>query len=273
VRVAQLVRREAAPHAGPAELAADRGARPWPALGGAIDHAEQRPDRQLGPGGQPWAELLPAHSCMPTSRRRPPLPPAHRVRSHRLGRARLGPGALVVVGQLTPLPSWPASWRAQAGRTITLSSVIRPSLIANPGGLSRDDYPSAATLPDHLLSEGVASSRTESAVVKPAPVADQDRVQAVASPALRTCRRSTPDERNVRFPRARTEHAWTPASTLPNQASEPAGRARLRLSRPPAPGHRERHRSHLPLDDVRRRAALEHARVAVAEIEIRLGGD
>jgi hypothetical protein len=55
VRMAQLVRREPAPDPGAggeaAELGADRGGRPGPAAGRSVDHAEQRPDRQLGAGG------------------------------------------------------------------------------------------------------------------------------------------------------------------------------------------------------------------------------
>ena len=35
-----------------------------PAGGRSVDHAEQRPDRQLSPGLQPWVEL-------------PPRPPVH----------------------------------------------------------------------------------------------------------------------------------------------------------------------------------------------------
>src|SRR5215218_121408 len=57
VRVAQLVRRKPAPDPGPggesAELRADRGLRPWSAAGGAVDHAEQRPDWELRPCAQP----------------------------------------------------------------------------------------------------------------------------------------------------------------------------------------------------------------------------
>jgi hypothetical protein len=51
VGVAQLVRRKAAPDPGaggePPELRADRGARPRPPAGRAVDDAEQRPDQQL----------------------------------------------------------------------------------------------------------------------------------------------------------------------------------------------------------------------------------
>src|SRR5215216_1510803 len=63
VGVAQLVRREAAPDtrlAGePAKLDARVGARPRPPARRAVDDAEQRPDRQLDPGGQPRSKLLP----------------------------------------------------------------------------------------------------------------------------------------------------------------------------------------------------------------------
>src|SRR5215212_1918581 len=63
VGVAQLVRREAAPDtrlAGePANLDARVGARPRPPAGRAVDDAEQRPDRQRDPGGQPRSKLLP----------------------------------------------------------------------------------------------------------------------------------------------------------------------------------------------------------------------
>ena len=64
VGVAQLVRREPAPHARlggePAELDAHAGARPRPPARGAVDDAEQRPDRQLNAGGEPGLQLLPA---------------------------------------------------------------------------------------------------------------------------------------------------------------------------------------------------------------------
>ena len=49
VRVAELVRREAAPYAGlagdAAQLAAGGGGRPGPTARGAVDNAEQRSDR------------------------------------------------------------------------------------------------------------------------------------------------------------------------------------------------------------------------------------
>jgi hypothetical protein len=55
VRVAQLVRREATPDAcargEPAELGANRGARPRSPAGGAVDDAEQLPDGQIGACG------------------------------------------------------------------------------------------------------------------------------------------------------------------------------------------------------------------------------
>jgi hypothetical protein len=57
VRVAQLVRGEPAPDPGAdgesAELRADGCARPRSPAGRAVDDAEQRPDRQLGPRSQP----------------------------------------------------------------------------------------------------------------------------------------------------------------------------------------------------------------------------
>jgi hypothetical protein len=64
VRVAQLVRREPTPDARlvreAPEFAADGGARSRPPAGRAVDDAEQRPDRQLGPCAQPRPKLLPA---------------------------------------------------------------------------------------------------------------------------------------------------------------------------------------------------------------------
>jgi hypothetical protein len=64
VRVAQLVRGEPTPDPGadcePAELGTDRGTRPRPPAGGAIDDAKQRTDRQLDARLQPRAELFPA---------------------------------------------------------------------------------------------------------------------------------------------------------------------------------------------------------------------
>jgi len=64
VCVAQLMRREPAPDAGlggeAPELAAYGSARPRPPAGRAVDDAEQRPDRQLGPLVQPRSKLLPA---------------------------------------------------------------------------------------------------------------------------------------------------------------------------------------------------------------------
>jgi hypothetical protein len=64
VRVAQLVRREPAPDARPrraaAELAADSRGRPRPPAGAAVDDAEQRPDGQLGPRGEPGAQVFSA---------------------------------------------------------------------------------------------------------------------------------------------------------------------------------------------------------------------
>src|SRR5215211_5862735 len=57
VRVAQLVRREPPPGAGPGsdppELAAHGGARPRSPARRAVDDAEQRPDWELGAGAEP----------------------------------------------------------------------------------------------------------------------------------------------------------------------------------------------------------------------------
>src|SRR4051794_25050255 len=62
--VAQLVRRKAAPDTRlggePAEFNARVGARPRPPAGRAVDHAEQRADRELEASGEPRAQLLPA---------------------------------------------------------------------------------------------------------------------------------------------------------------------------------------------------------------------
>src|SRR5829696_6755284 len=61
--VAELVRREASPHAGLAgdasQLGARGGRRPWASARGAADHAEQRSDWQLDPRLEPRRELLP----------------------------------------------------------------------------------------------------------------------------------------------------------------------------------------------------------------------
>src|SRR5919106_3113289 len=63
VRVAQLVRREASSYAGlagdAAQLGAGGGGRPGPPARGAVDDAEQRPDRQLEARLEPGRELLP----------------------------------------------------------------------------------------------------------------------------------------------------------------------------------------------------------------------
>jgi hypothetical protein len=76
VGVAELVGREAAAHAGrgAAQLRAGGCGRPRSAPGGAVDDAEQRPDRKLEAKLEPgWSSCEP-QSSMPTSRRRPPLP-------------------------------------------------------------------------------------------------------------------------------------------------------------------------------------------------------
>jgi hypothetical protein len=61
---AQLMRREAAPDAGRGreapELDPNGGARPRSHAGSAVDHAEQRSDRELRPRPEPWPQLLPA---------------------------------------------------------------------------------------------------------------------------------------------------------------------------------------------------------------------
>jgi hypothetical protein len=58
VGVAQLTRREAAPDAclggEPVEFDAYIGARSRPPAGRAVDHAEQRSDRQRDPRREPW---------------------------------------------------------------------------------------------------------------------------------------------------------------------------------------------------------------------------
>ena len=63
VGVAQLMRREAPAYTGlggkPTELDPGPGARPGPAASGAVDDAEQRPDRQLDPVAEPGRQLLP----------------------------------------------------------------------------------------------------------------------------------------------------------------------------------------------------------------------
>src|SRR5215210_5958926 len=63
VGVAELVRREASPHASlagdAAQLGAGGGGRPGPPARGAVDDAEQRTDRQFDPRLEPGRELLP----------------------------------------------------------------------------------------------------------------------------------------------------------------------------------------------------------------------
>ena len=61
--MAQLMRRKAPPHTGPArhlpQLRARGGGRPRPPAGRAVDDAEQRPDRQLEADLEPGRELFP----------------------------------------------------------------------------------------------------------------------------------------------------------------------------------------------------------------------
>ena len=63
VRVAQLVRRKASPYAGlagdAAQLGAGGGGRPGPCARGAVDDAEQRPNRKLNAHVEPGRELFP----------------------------------------------------------------------------------------------------------------------------------------------------------------------------------------------------------------------
>src|SRR5215212_6463367 len=63
VGVAELVRREASPHAGLAGDSAQLGCglrrRPGPPARGAVDDTKQRPDGQLDARVEPWFELLP----------------------------------------------------------------------------------------------------------------------------------------------------------------------------------------------------------------------
>jgi hypothetical protein len=74
MRVAQLVRREAATDTRlsgkPAELDPHVGARPRPPARRAVDHVEQRPDRELGAGREPGSHLFPApgvHADLPAA--------------------------------------------------------------------------------------------------------------------------------------------------------------------------------------------------------------
>src|SRR5919201_1400863 len=63
VGMAQLMRRKAPPHTGPArhlaQLRACRGGRPGPSAGRIVDHVEQRPDRQVDADLQPRRDLFP----------------------------------------------------------------------------------------------------------------------------------------------------------------------------------------------------------------------
>jgi hypothetical protein len=83
VRVAQLVRREAPPHArvpgDAAQLCAGR-ARPRPPAGGAVYDAEQRPDRQLDARLEPRCELVPGPVVHPHLATAAPLAAAHEQR-------------------------------------------------------------------------------------------------------------------------------------------------------------------------------------------------
>ena len=85
VGVAQLVRREPAPHARvggePAELDADPGARPGPPTRRAVDDAEQRSDRQLDAGSEPGPQLLEAPGVHPALATPAALAVAHQQRA------------------------------------------------------------------------------------------------------------------------------------------------------------------------------------------------
>jgi hypothetical protein len=70
-----------------AALATHRGARPRSPAGEAIDDAEQRPNRQLDARAHPGPQLLPPHSSIPTSRRRPPVPLQSRIDPRRWSRS------------------------------------------------------------------------------------------------------------------------------------------------------------------------------------------
>src|SRR6266511_1423776 len=84
----------------PAELGADRGGRPRSPARGAVDDAEQRPDRQLSPGVQPRQQLLPAplvHADLASS---PSLAVADQHRS--------APVVEIVLGGAQALPGYAA---------------------------------------------------------------------------------------------------------------------------------------------------------------------
>ena len=85
VGVAQLVRSEAPPDASvggePAELDAHVGARPRPSASRAVDDTEQRADRKLNAGRQPWPQLLPAPGVHPDLAAPAALAVAHEQRA------------------------------------------------------------------------------------------------------------------------------------------------------------------------------------------------
>ena len=93
VRVAQLVRREAAPDTRlggePAELDAHVGARPRPPAGRAVDDAEQWPDGSLDACAEPGCQLLPTPGVHADLAPAAALAAAHeqRPRAARRGRA------------------------------------------------------------------------------------------------------------------------------------------------------------------------------------------
>jgi hypothetical protein len=85
MRVAELVRRKAPTHAGLAGDAAQLGAGgaggPRPTACRTGDDAEQRSDRQLDPGLEPWFELLPSPVVHPDLAATATLAAPHQQRS------------------------------------------------------------------------------------------------------------------------------------------------------------------------------------------------
>jgi hypothetical protein len=100
VRVTELVRHEAAPNsrlrAKAAELDAHARCRPDMAAGRPVDHAEQRPDRQLDAELEPGPQLLEASGVHADLAPRPALAAAHEQRAATAGRAGARLDALTV---------------------------------------------------------------------------------------------------------------------------------------------------------------------------------
>ena len=78
VRVTKLVRREPPPDARGAsrvmQLLARGGGFPAPTGGWSVDHAQERPDRELAASLKPWVSWSQAQRSIPISRRMPPYP-------------------------------------------------------------------------------------------------------------------------------------------------------------------------------------------------------